>query len=82
MYSDEEILEHLTEGEGRGFLGRSMYDAIMEKIKQQENQLQQKENIIKEAREYIEERYNGEVLTHTFDKDNVGELLDILKGSE
>ena len=38
--------------------------------------------IIKEVREYIEERYNGEVLTHTFDKDNVGELLDILKGSE
>ena len=36
--------------------------------------------IIDEAREYIEERYNGEVLTHTFDKDNVGELLNILKG--
>ena len=35
-------------------------------------------NIIKEVREYIEERYNGEVLTHTFDKDNVGELLEIL----
>ena len=38
------------------------------------------ENIIKEAREYIQDRYNGEVLTHTFDKDNVGELLNILKG--
>ena len=38
-------------------------------------------SIIKEVREYIEERYNGEVLTHTFDKDNVGELLEIL-GSE
>ena len=37
-------------------------------------------NIIKEVREYIQERYNGEVLTHTFDKDNVGELLNILKG--
>ena len=35
-------------------------------------------SIIKEAIEYIEERYNGEVLTHTFDKDNVGELLNIL----
>ena len=30
-------------------------------------------NIIKEVREYIQERYDGEVLTHTFDKDNVGE---------
>ena len=40
-------------------------------------------NIIKEARKYIEERYNGEVLTHTFDKCNVGELLEILdKGSD
>ena len=39
-------------------------------------------SIIKEVREYIEERYNGEVLTHTFDKDNVGELLEILKGSD
>ena len=37
------------------------------------------ENIIKEVREYIQDRYNGEVLTHTFDKDNVGELLNILK---
>ena len=32
------------------------------------------------AIEYIEDRYDGEVLTHTFDKDNVGELLNILKG--
>ena len=46
------------------------------------NQLQQKENIIKEVREYIQDRYDGEVLTHTFDKDNVGELLEILKGSD
>ena len=30
------------------------------------------------AREYIQDRYDGEVLTHTFDKDNVGELLEIL----
>ena len=39
--------------------------------------------IIKEVRKYIQDRYDGEVLTHTFDKDNVGELLEILdKGSE
>ena len=35
-------------------------------------------SIIKEAREYIQDRYDGEALTHTFDKDNVKELLDIL----
>ena len=45
-----------------------------------DNDIRFLENIIKEVREYIEERYNGEVLTHTFDKDNVGELLNILKG--
>ena len=32
MYTEDEILEHLTEGEGRSFLGRSMYDAIFDKI--------------------------------------------------
>ena len=37
-----------------------------------------KENIIKEVREYIQDRYDGEVLTHTFDKDNVKELLEIV----
>ena len=40
------------------------------------------EDRIEKAIKYIEERYNGEVLTHTFDKDNVGELLEILKGSD
>jgi hypothetical protein len=35
---------------------------------------------IDKAIEYIQDRYDGEVLTHTFDKDNVGELLEILKG--
>ena len=37
--------------------------------------------IIKEAIEYIQDRYDGEALTHTFDKDNVKELLNILQGS-
>ena len=39
-------------------------------------------NRIYKAIEYIQDRYDGEVLTHTFDKDNVKELLDILKGSD
>ena len=43
-----------------------------------EDENERLEQTIKEAIEYIEERYNGEVLTHTFDKDNVGELLEIL----
>ena len=43
-----------------------------------DKEIERLNNIIKEAKEYIEERYNGEVLTHTFDKDNVGELLEIL----
>lgn len=54
MYSTDEILEFMTDGEGKGFLGRSMFDAMYFKIEELENQLQQKENIIKEVREYIE----------------------------
>lgn len=69
MYSTDEILKHLTEGEGRGFLGRSIFDAIYFKIEELENineklslalnsaesKLQQKENVIKEAREKLKE---------------------------
>ena len=48
-----------------------------------EDENERLEQTINEAIEYIEERYNGEVLTHTFDKCNVGELLEILdKGSD
>ena len=49
---------------------------------EKDKEIERLNNIIKEVREYIEERYNGEVLTHTFDKCNVGELLEILKGEE
>ena len=49
-------------------------------IEQQRKEIKKLNNIIKEVREYIQDRYDGEVLTHTFDKDNVGELLNILKG--
>ena len=62
MYTEDEILEHLTEGEGRGFLGRSMYDAIFDKIhalKIENEQLQQENQELKEvidkAIEYLEE---------------------------
>ena len=51
MYTDDEILEHLTDGEGRGFLGRSMYDAIME-------ELQRKDNIINGIKEELNKNYN------------------------
>ena len=53
---------------------------ILNIMKEQQQEIERLNNIIGEAIEYIEERYNGEVLTHTFDKDNVGELLNILKG--
>ena len=51
-------------------------------IENLEEVIKHEDSIIKEAIEYIEERYNGEVLTHTFDKDNVGELLEILDKGE
>lgn len=46
MYSIDEILEFMTNGEGRGFMGRSMYDAILDYI----TNLQQE---LKEANESI-----------------------------
>ena len=48
---------------------------------EKDKEIERLKNIIEEVREYIQDRYDGEVLTHTFDKDNVGELLEIL-GSE
>lgn len=51
MYTEDEILEHLTEGEGRGFLGRSMYDAIFDKIhalKTENEQLKQENERLKD----------------------------------
>ena len=49
---------------------------------EKDKEIERLNNIIKEAIEYIEERYNGKVLTHTFDKDNVGELLEKLDKGE
>lgn len=48
MYTEDEILEHLTEGEGRGFLGRSMYDAIFDKI-----------NALKTENEQLKDNWNN-----------------------
>ena len=58
------------------------YLALIKEQREENDKLQQEierlQSIIKEVREYIQDRYDGEVLTHTFDKDNVGELLEIL----
>ena len=57
-----------------------MNSMVTEAHTKETKEIERLNNIIGEAIEYIEERYNGEVLTHTFDKCNVGELLNILKG--
>ena len=79
--SEEELIETLRAFEKNRVEqleepARNLFYAIM-KIAGERDRLN---NIIDKAIEYIEDRYNGEVLTHTFDKDNVGELLNILKG--
>ena len=51
---------------------------LRKEITNKQERLELLNSIIKEAREYIQDRYDGEVLTHTFDKDNVKELLEIL----
>ena len=55
---------------------------LLDEVWKFEDENEKLKSIIKEAIEYIQDRYDGEVLTHTFDKDNVKELLDILKGSD
>ena len=88
MYMEDEILEHLTEGEGRSFLGRSMYDAIFDKIHalQTENEQLKQENArlkgkIDKAIEYIKEKQKIQykfALSHI----ECDDLLQILEDKE
>ena len=86
MYTEDEILEHLTEGEGRGFLGRSMYDAIFDKIhalKTEKEQLKQENERLKDKLNKINDLLNEPI----FEYDNIPcnieneiiQLKDILK---
>lgn len=56
MYTEDEILEHLTEGEGRGFLGRSMYDAIFDKINALKTENEQLKDNWNKLKEYLENK--------------------------
>ena len=85
-YTEDEILEHLTEGEGRSFLGRSMYDAIFDKIhalKTENEQLKQENTQFKDKIDRINKLLNEPI----FEYDNIPcnieneiiQLKDILK---
>lgn len=91
-YTEDEILEHLIEGEGRSFLGRSMYDAIFDKIhalKTENEQLQQENTRLKDkiekAVEYIknidkdEETLNDDTRIYMIQDVDVDEIERILK---
>ena len=85
MYTEDEILEHLTEGEGRGFLGRSMYDAIFDKIHALKTENARLKDKIDKAVEYIknidkfEERLNDDTRIYMIQDDDVDEIERILK---
>lgn len=55
-YTYDEILKFMTEGEGRGFLGRSMYDAIRETIEEQGKEIKQLKEEIKTLYRYTPEK--------------------------
>ena len=80
MYTEDEILEHLTEGEGRGFLGRSMYDAIFDKIhalKTENEQLKQENARLKEM--FIQNEVKQKMLLEDINKYAIGVIDNYLK---
>lgn len=80
MYTKDEILEHLTEGEGRGFLGRSMYDAIFDKIhalKTENEQLKQENARFKEM--FIQNVVKQKMLLEDINKYAIGVIDNYLK---
>lgn len=85
MYTEDEILEHLTEGEGRGFLGRSMYDAIFDKIQSLKTENARLKDKIDIAVEYIknidkdEETLNDDTRIYMVQDVDVYEIERILK---
>lgn len=54
MYSTDEILEFMTNGEGRGFMGRSMYDAILDYITNLQEELEEEKRINQEDLKLID----------------------------
>ena len=88
-YTEDEILEHLTEGEGRGFLGRSMYDAIFDKIhalKTEKEQLKQEnarlKDKIEKAFKIVDDKLRNINLEYGIDnefREEYDELWEILK---
>ena len=82
----KELVEDLQIANDNLYSANQMLEKEIERLKKELEIEKDISDGMLEARdkaiEYIEERYNCEVLTHTFDKDNVGELLEILKGSE
>ena len=81
-YTEDEILEHLTEGEGRGFLGRSMYDAIFDKIhalKTENEQLQQENARLKDKIDRINKLLNEPIFEYDNIPNGIEEEIDELK---
>lgn len=70
-YTYDEILEFMTEGEGRGFLGRSMYDAIRETIEEKDKEIKELNNII--------DKQDRDITTLTKDKIKLKNIINELE---
>lgn len=92
MYTEDEIFEYLTDGEG-SFLGRSMYDAIFDKIHAlttENEQLKQDKKFYQDAFVNLRDRNDSSITwvndwkygyNDWFEEDaKPSELLKILRG--
>ena len=62
MYTEDEIFQYMTEQEG-GMFGRSMYDAIFDKIHTQITEIEQLKNENQQLKEQLERSKKARIAT-------------------
>ena len=79
MYTEDEIFEYMTGGNGVRFLGRSMYDAIFDKIHALITENEQLKDIRETAINYIDQVIMYKPCAREIDEE-LNTLIGILRG--